>query len=326
MRILIPNYCPPDSFVDNVSETLRIMGHEVFNMGTISNTVFNAPIYRLWKQTKQKVFQAATVQEKWMIETCSAKKPHIVLSLTQSLSEESLFKVRKMGVKTISWWGDTAANMTGKGLCHGEWDLIFIKDHYAAFKLASLNLPAFQLYEAMNPIWHKPLASQQNNRVLLAGTFYDYRHYLTLQLLKRGIDISLYGGRLPRWASTELKKLHTGKYVVREEKSRVFGEALAVLNSTAMREFDSVNCRAFEIAGCGGLQVMEYRTAIEECFEPGKEILVYHNLDELESIVEHAIKYPEEMETIRKAGALRALNQHTYRQRLEVILNKFHEL
>lgn len=261
-----------------------------------------------------------------MVETCVSKKPQLVLSLTQSLSEEALHTVRKHGVKTISWWGDTAANMSGKGLCHAAWDLIFIKDHYAAFKLSSLNLPAFQLYEAMNPMWHKPLAKQGNQSVLLAGTFYDYRHYLTLELIKRGIDVSLYGGRLPRWASSELRKRHTGKYVVREEKSRVFGEALAVLNSTAMREFASVNCRAFEIAGCGGLQIMEYRPSLEECFEPGKEILVYRNLDELEDLVAQALKFPKEMERIRKAGALRALQQHTYRHRLEVILKKFTEL
>ena len=326
MRIVIPNYCPADSFVDNVTETLRAMGHEVINMGPIANSTFNAPLYRLWKQVKQKILQAPTDQERWMVETCASKKPQLVLSLTQSLSEEALHTVRKNGSKTISWWGDTAANMTGKGLCHAEWDLIFIKDHYAAFKLTSLNLPAFQLYEAMNPMWHKPLAKQGNQSVLLAGTFYDYRHYLTLALIKRGIDVSLYGGRLPRWASPELRKRHTGKYVVREEKSRVFGEALAVLNSTAMREFASVNCRAFEIAGCGGLQIMEYRSSIEECFEPGKEILVYRNLDELAALVEHAGKSPREMEVIRNAGARRALHHHTYRHRLEVILKKFHEM
>ena len=326
MRILIPNYCSADSFVDNVTETLRMMGHEVVNMGIISNSLYTSPFYRLWKHTSQKLLNTWSEQEKWMVKTSQHFKPDLLLSLTQSLSEEPLHLIRKNGVKTISWWGDPAANMIGKGLCHAEWDLIFIKDQYAAFKLTSLNLPAFQLYEAMNPLWHKPIAHQQNNKVLLAGTFYDYRHYLTLQLIKRGIDVSLYGGRLPRWASPELRKRHTGKYVVREEKSRVFGEALAVLNCTAMREFDSVNCRAFEIAGCGGLQIMEYRASIEECFEPGKEILVYRTLDELDDLIKHALKFPKEMEVIRSKAALRSHQQHTYRHRLDVILNKFNEL
>jgi len=302
------------------------MGHDVINMGPISNRIFNSPIYRLWKQVITKTLNTPVEQEKWMIETCRSFKPDLVLSLTQSLSEESLAEVRKMGIKTISWWGDTAANMNGKGLCHQEWDLIFIKDHYAAYKLKTLNLPAFQLYEAMNPMWHKPLSTQQNDQVVLAGTFYDYRHLLTRQLISHNISLGLYGGRLPRWADPSLRSMHTGKYVVREEKSQVFGSALAVLNSTAMREFASINCRAFEIAGCGGLQIMEYRPGVEECFEPEKEILLYRNIDELVELIRRAGKFPDEMSAIRKAAAKRALQQHTYKHRLTEILNKFADL
>ena len=36
MKILIPNYNLADSFVDNVSFSLRQMGHEVINMGPLS--------------------------------------------------------------------------------------------------------------------------------------------------------------------------------------------------------------------------------------------------------------------------------------------------
>jgi spore maturation protein CgeB len=322
MRILVPNYCTPDSFEENVSVTLVKMGHEVLNMGMLSIHKKSSTSQRLIKEVRTKFLGSLSDQEKWLLQKVKAFKPELVICLTQALSEEVLHDVRKRGIKVVSWWGDTAANMSGKGLCHKEWDMIFIKDHYAAFKLRTINLPAVQLYEAMNPMWHKPLSGQQNNKVVIAGSFYDYRHYITTQLIDHKVEVGLYGAKVPRWASKEIKERHTGKFITKEEKSQVFGSAMAVLNSTGMSEFSSVNCRAFEIAGTGGLQVMEYRKSIEECFEPGKEILLFNNLDELFEILDRASKYPEEMKLIRDAAAKRALSEHTYEHRLRSIFDQ----
>ena len=326
MKILIPNYCTPDSFEENVSVTLKMMGHEVVTMGAISINKKSSPFFRLLRDARTKLLKSNTDQEKWLVRNLKITKPDLVICLTQVLAEEVLHEARQLGAKTVSWWGDTAANMSGKGLCHKEWDLIFIKDHYAAFKLRTLDLPAVQLYEAMNPMWHKPIAEQSNNQVVLAGSFYDYRHYLTTKLLDKKIEVGLYGARLPHWANPEIKARHTGKFITKDEKSIIFGSAKAVLNSTGMSEFSSVNCRAFEIAGTGGLQVMEYRPSIEDCFEIGKEILVYKNLDELFEILERAGRYPAEMKNIRAAAAKRALHEHTYEHRLKVIFKTVAEL
>ncbi len=323
MRFLIPNFCPPDTFVDNVSYTLRAMGHEVVNLGRMTNSAMNSP-YRLMagKLINKVIGNNVSFQEKWLNKNLKSIRPEVVLCLTQSLNAETLHRLRSEHILAISWWGDTAANMKGRGLLDDGWDLIFIKDAFAAAKLKMIGLPASQLYEAMNPAWHKPLSDQAHNRVIIAGNFYDYRHYLVSKLLKDHVAIDLYGGRLPKWTDEKIKSLHTGKYIVQEEKSRVFGEGLAVLNSTAMSEFDSVNCRAFEAAGCGALQIMEYRLAVEHCFEPGKEILLYKSYEELIDMLRRAEAAPTEMKSIREAAAKRALAEHTYSHRLEKILTK----
>jgi spore maturation protein CgeB len=326
LKILIPNYYTPDSFEENVSATLSKMGHEVANMGELSIYKKSSTSQRLIKEVRTKILGSFSDQEKWLLEKIKTFNPALVICLTQALSEEVLHEVHKKGIKVVSWWGDTAANMSGKGLCHKEWDMIFIKDHYAAFKLRTINLPAIQLYEAMNPMWHKPISQQQNNKVVIAGSFYDYRHYITTQLIDHKVEVGLYGAKVPRWASREIKERHSGKFITKEEKSKVFGSAMAVLNSTGMSEFSSVNCRAFEIAGIGGLQVMEYRKSIEECFEPGKEILLFNNLDELFEILERAARYPEEMKIIRDGAAKRAAGEHTYEHRLQVILKHYQNL
>lgn len=322
MKIIIPNYTLADSFTDNVSFTLQKMGHDVIDMGSISVNKAYSKVGRVVKELKDKAFPQLSEQEKFILKTISSSKVDVLFSLTQSIDEEVLEACKQKGIVTISWWGDTAANMKKMGLFSSNWDFVYIKDAFAAKKLRSLDIPAEQLFEAMNPYWHKPTHVQQNNEVVIAGSFYDYRQFLTKKLIDNNIDLGLYGPPLPSWSDSRIKKIHKRAYVVKEEKAKVFGQGLAVLNSTAMSEFDSVNCRAFEIAGCGGLHIMENRSSISECFEPEKEVLTYDTFDELLSILERAKKHPEEMKVIRENAAKRAHSEHTYEKRLIYILSK----
>jgi spore maturation protein CgeB len=322
MKILVPNFILADSFTENISFTLKQMGYEVIDMGIISVNKAYSKVGRVIDEVKNKVFPQLSIQEKFILKTIRSAKIDVLISLTQSLDEEVLWECKKRGIVTISWWGDTAANMKKMGLFSSYWDFVYIKDAYAANKLKSLKINAEQLFEAMNPYWHKPIYHQENNEVVIAGSFYDYRQYLSKKLIDHRVDLGLYGPPVPIWCDNRIKKIHSEKYIVKKEKAKVFGQGLAVLNSTAMSEFDSVNCRAFEIAGCGGLHILENRTSISQCFDPGKEVLTFDHFDELLEIIERAKKFPNEMKIIRKAGAKRAHAEHTYEKRLSYILSR----
>jgi hypothetical protein len=321
MRFAIPGYCLPDNFADNVSFTLRSMGHDVI-VPSVPARFLDYRIRHLAEVGIERVFpNRITPQERWLLKVVREYKPDVMIALTQGISEEVLMDLRSRGVQNIAWWGDTAANMRKQGLLAYGWDHIFIKDRFAVSKLKTLDLPAHFLPEAMNPAWHKPLYRSIGKDVVFAGNTYDYRHFLIRQMLKAGVEnIKLYGSFPSRWADPSVKALFTGRHIVKEEKSRVFGEALACINSTAMSEGNSVNCRAFEVAGAGGLQIMEYRQAIEDCFDPGKEILTYACIEELrEKIAFYQLNQHASI-SIREAASKRALSQHTYRHRLEEII------
>jgi len=249
-------------------------------------------------------------------------KPDVILSVTGLLHPLVLEELGRFARgRRVLWWGDPPANSQKWGILDPSWDWIYVKDRAAAKKLRLVGRNAHLLHEAMNPRWHKPVAGQKNGAVVIAGNYYAFRQAIILRLMSDGIDFQLYGSRPPRWANPKIKQLHTGKYVTGEEKSRVFGEGAACLNTFSLAEGDSLNCRAFEIAGAGGLQIIEYRSAIEECFEPGKELLTFQTYDELLHCLSRAKTYPGEMVAIREAGAKRALSHHTYQHRLRVILN-----
>jgi spore maturation protein CgeB len=322
MKIVIPFFAPADSFVDNVATTLRDMGHEVTTMPPVSNALLASRPYNGARLLARKLLPGRpSFEERWLLKIAAQIRPEAVLALTQALSDETLFGLQKLGVRArIAWWGDAPANMAGMGLLSDGWDLIFLKDNDTVAKFRRVGLPAELLHEAMNPRWHRPIASRENDEIAIVGSFYGYRQLLTTRLIRAGVSVGLYGSRLPRWVLPEIAARHRGRFVIREEKSRVFGAALGALNSTALNEGNSVNCRAFEIAGAGGLQLLEYRPAIEDCFEPGRELLTFKTFDELLAHIDWAKRDPAGVEAVRRAGAQRALAQHTYQHRLTKIL------
>lgn len=320
MRIAIPAIPYSDSFADNVAFTLRKMGHEVVMRRPVGHRTLRvlSSIDRVGVRLQRGYLTAA---DRWLLRCIRDNAVDVILAVTQVVNEEVLAEARRRGVrKRIAWWGDAPANLTRWGLLTREWDLVALKDPDGVAKFKRVGMNAILLHEAMNPAWHRPVAVQANDAIAVVGNFYAYRQVMVRLLQDRGVQVALYGSPLPFWALPELKRAHTGRYVVGEEKSRVFGEALACLNSTSLAEGNSLNCRAFEIAGAGGLQLIEAKPIISECFEPQTELLVYDTLEELFATIDRARRAPQEMDRVRRAGARRALAHHTYAHRLEILL------
>lgn len=304
--------------------TLEAMGHEVRTLGIIDPASYWSLIPRFRRRLSEFLPGGRPSREEDnLFEVAKDYKPDLFLSLTRRIHPEILMDLGKTcRGRRVLWWGDTPANSKEWGILDPEWDFIYLKDRSAVGKLRLVGRNAFLLNEAMNPVWHKPIARQLNNEMVVAGNFYAYRQAIVLRLMGDGVGVQLYGPPPPRWADPRIVRHHIGRYVVCEEKSRVFGEGMACLNTFSLNEGNSLNCRAFEIAGAGGLQIIESRPAIGECFEPGKDLLVFESYEELTGHIERARKYPEEMKAIRESGAKRALAEHTYRHRVEVILKK----
>ena len=322
MRILIPAHRIPDNFADNVAHTLGKMGHEVHTLPARQVLDARTRVQGARDALLRRLVRGyVTGPERHALAFAREIRPDMVLALTQQLAPQTLGELKAIGVRhRVVWWADAPANMQQMGVLDDGWDVIFFKDYDCVRKLQRLGLNAHLLHEAHNPDWHRPVATVANDKVVVAGNFYGSRQFIVRRLLDRGVPLDLYGPPLPRWVDSEIAKVHRGRYVIREEKSRVFGEGLACLNSMHIVEGNALNCRAFEIAGAAGLQLIEQRPMIETCFEPGKEVLTFDSLAELMDHLERARRFPEETRKVREAGHRRALAEHTYQHRLEYII------
>ena len=103
--------------------------------------------------------------------------------------------------------------------------------------------------------------------------------------------------------------------------NRIAG-AGAVLNihADSSPEFAS-NMRVFEVTGAGGLLITDYKRNLNELFEPGKEVLVYHDREECLSLCKWALSHPEDAAKIAEAGRSRCFKDHLYDNRIEKLLS-----
>ncbi len=91
-------------------------------------------------------------------------------------------------------------------------------------------------------------------------------------------------------------------------------------NATSLQMLDAVNQRVFDVPACGAFLLTDHQEAIKELFDVGKEVVTYKNRDEIPELVEFYLRNPKEREMIAQRGRERVLREHTYRHRLDSII------
>ena len=81
-----------------------------------------------------------------------------------------------------------------------------------------------------------------------------------------------------------------------------------------LRDFEAPMCRALYFTG--------YMDELVEHFEPDKEVVVYHDQEELLEKVRFFLANPDQAEKVRLAGYLRALQDHTYQHRFRTLFKE----
>jgi len=328
--LLIGSYCVADSMEWHVRATLEQMGVAVQFFPAVPPFSGSHSVARKVMQKLNSVLwrEPERVFEKALVRTVQEFSPSLILVIMgNQVSPKTIARVRQhTHAPIVCWCQDQMTTLGRQYLLGSEYDAVFVKDRYLQDLFSRMiDSSSFHyLPEACNPQVHRTvsLSSEQRERyacdVMIAGSLYYYRQEI-LRLLGE-FDLKVWG-QTPDWLIYRLPRPHMGRELVCDEKARAARAARIALNTLHYAEVDSLNCRAFELAGCGAFQLCTSKPVLAEHFEPGVEIETFASTAELIEKVRHYLRNPDQAAAIAQRGQERAHREHTYAQRLQQLFD-----
>jgi spore maturation protein CgeB len=103
-----------------------------------------------------------------------------------------------------------------------------------------------------------------------------------------------------------------------EDAARKFSQSKIVFNISIK---DDVNMRVFEALSTGSFLLTNWIPTLGNLFDDGKLLVTYKTLDEMVEKARYYLEHEEEREAIAQAGHEEFMKKHTYKHRVETILN-----
>lgn len=243
-----------------------------------------------------------------------------------SIDSQLIADQRARGKRTVLWLYDAIVNTS-----HSI-DSLAGFDTVASFSPSDVNT----LIEAEMEAKFVPLAADlrfsrqaplqpTGPDIVFFGARYHQRETWLTQLSEMGYSVKAYGRDWSRSLKDRIRSLSwhrpafaTATDIPRKQVADVSCQAIGVLNMHN-RDQDGFNLRTFEVPGACGLQLID-RDDVEQFYEPGLEVLVYHNLDEATAAIDRARNDRPWANAVRKAARKRTLKRHTFAHRVEALL------
>lgn len=159
--------------------------------------------------------------------------------------------------------------------------------------------------------------------VIFVGARYPGRERTLVELRRRGVPIRAVGRDWSRRPMDRLRSWSWSRPDVPSQpsvsRSAAAGLAAGAVASLNLHENqDGFTMRTFEIAGAGGVQIID-RNDVGDLYEPGKEILVATDVDEMVEVVDRIRRDPAWASRVATAGRDRTFAEHTFAHRAAVL-------
>jgi spore maturation protein CgeB len=155
---------------------------------------------------------------------------------------------------------------------------------------------------------------------LRAATNGMYRERIIEGVLDFGID--LYGDE--GWRRFDKDGAVYRGWIGRDELPKLYNASKINLNICLGKS--TLNLRFYEIMASGGFQLVNYLDGLGDEWGSEEELVCYHSLGELREKMKYYLDRPEERMEIAKRGQERTLAKHTYRHRMEQMIEVIKEI
>ena len=202
-----------------------------------------------------------------------------------------------------AWWViDTHVNYDWDLVKAQDFDTVFAAQRDGAQRLEADGIANVQwLPLACNPTVHRRREVEKVHDVCFVGNLVAGERQRLVELLQR-----------------EFERVFVGR-AYGEDMARTYSQSRIVFNRSVAND---VNMRVFEAVACGSLLVTNdlADNGQEELLRSGEHLVTYRDDGELLERIRHYLAHEDEREALAQQGMEEVHAQHTYRHRMETIL------
>lgn len=283
---------------NNFLDTFVAMGHQVIR--------FDFPTI-LQRHGRQKMNDL-------LVEAVYRTRPHVAFFslFKDEFREEALDEIRVAGrTKTCNWFSDDHwrfDSFSRRWAPH--FDAVVTTYSERVSDYAALGVRAIESQWAVNPALYYDFHGPRDVPATFIGQPYGDRAAAVGKVRSAGIPVEAWGygwpnGKLSQWGMVKLLN--------RSQVSINF-------SSSSRPGSRQIKGRTFEIPACGALMATDPAPGLERYFEPGEEILVFDDADDLTRVLRKALTDPSRLAVMAARARDRCLREHTYHHRFKALL------
>ena len=334
MKIAIIGSSGTDSFESNLMESFVYNGHnaKVFDIYDLKR--FSVSRLKKYSQTIDKVFRTYSDRYdqnlfKSLFKFVKAFSPDLVICVYRFIHPVFVSLCKSEGAKVIHINPDALTTFEYQQVFASDYDFWFTKDPYiVSFMRGNMHLNAVPYFEAFNVRTHKKpgidkkeCESEVGIDVMAYGTMYPYRCRMLKAVSDSGINLKIYGTLPHRFYNHELDGFFQGKYITGEDRSRLLYGSKIVFNQMHYAEIESVNCRFFEVNGCGAFQLSDYRPVLHQLLPINPTLVSFKTIDEGIDKIKYYLAHDKERYDIADAIYKHFICHYTYDHLIQYILS-----
>ncbi len=280
----------------------KAMGHEV----------------KLFDSWNRKKYPAMDIVNTRLVEEVESFRPDIlfVAVLLCEIWMETIDYIRsEFGVRTVCWMSDDSWRFKEFGKFTGKhFDLVTTTypDVVQGYRESGMDRVFLTTWGTNRENLRRPVPAKDcKYQVTFIGTAHGDRKEKIDQLKTEGIEVETFGHGWPNGA------------VASAEYDAIMHDSAISLNfANAAKGGNQIKGRTFEAPGMGSLLLTEPAENLENTYEIGREIDVFHNIRELAGKIKYYLDNPGIRDEVARRGYERTLRDYVYENTFKEIINE----
>jgi spore maturation protein CgeB len=325
-----PNFI---TFAEYVEDAFRSSGCETY---FFSNNDFVIP-----GRIREKVQYLHNVDlkiiGKKLVSAVKSFKPDLFIETGgHRILPETVEAIKGHGIRTALWTSDVPINFEPIVRAAPHYDFVFTAGSEAYDILKEISIRNLNwLPFACDPDYHKPLTLTEDDKndygadIAFVGSLQPELYPFRMSFLEAvsDFDLAAWGpGNSSIPHESPLKKHIRGENTPPETWSKIYSSAKIVLCIHYRDADNKVPChqaspRVYEALACGAFLRGDAQRDVKALFKDREDLVIFRDEGELKELSAYYLERPEERARIAEQGRRIALEKHTYKHRIEEILN-----